>query len=249
MKVLITILFVVLLFKWIIFALLALPLKVLLWMKKKKDLAKIVGEKTASSALESLPDSTSSLLRRLKSLIVRYVVGYLRYMDFQTGRIPSQHLRRWMYKYFWGVNFGKNAIVYYGAEIRNHHLLTIGKGSIIGDRAILDARHGGINIGKNVNISTAASFWTEQHDYNDPYFRCTDSKGGAINIEDKAWIGPNTIILHDVTIGEGAVVAAGAVVTKDVPPYTLVGGVPAKVIGLRNKDLKYEFGGDYLPFY
>lgn len=124
------------------------------------------------------------------------------------------------------------------------------KGSIIGDRAILDARHGGIIIGKNVNVSTAASFWTEQHDYNDPYFRCTNIKGGTINVKDRAWIGPNVIILHGVTVGEGAVVAAGAVVTKDVPPYTLVGGVPAKVIGKRNEDLRYEFDGSgYLPFY
>ena len=117
-------------------------------------------------------------------------------------------------------------------------MLTIGKGSIIGDRAILDARHGGIIIGKNVN------------DYNDPYFRCTNIKGGTINVKDRAWIGPNVIILHGVTVGEGAVVAAGAVVTKDVPPYTLVGGVPAKVIGKRNEDLRYEFDGSgYLPFY
>lgn len=67
--------------------------------------------------------------------------------------------------------------------------------------------------------------------------------------DDRAWIGPNTIILHSVHIGEGAVVAAGAVVTKDVEPYTIVAGIPAKKVGDRNRDLKYEFNGKYSPFY
>lgn len=179
MKLLLILLFVLLFFKWIVFALLALPLKIVLLLKKRKDMAKAAGEKTAPSLLGGNPiEQHRSLMQKVKSTIARYIVGYLRYMDFQTGRIPSQHIRRWMYKYFWGVNYGKNVIIYYGAEIRNHHLLTIGEGSIIGDRAILDARHGGINIGKHVNISTAASFWTEQHDYNDPFFRCTEVKRG-----------------------------------------------------------------------
>ena len=132
---------------------------------------------------------------------------------------------------------------------RASYNLFIGEGSIIGDRAILDARRGGIRIGKNVNIGTGVSFWTGQHDYNDPYFRSMPNKRGPINVEDRVWIGPGVIILHDVTIGAGAVVAAGAVVTKDVPPYTLVGGIPAKPIAKRNTNLVYEFNGEYLPFY
>ena len=55
-----------------------------------------------------------------------------------------------------------------------------------------------------------------------------------VHIEDDVWIGTNTTLLKGVTVGRGAVVAAGALVTKDVPPYAIVGGVPAKV-------LKYRF--------
>lgn len=225
-------------FKWVVFAIMLFPMKLALIYSRKK-----------SHTGKQQNTSSYSQPKAFGNIAVRYILGYLRYMDFSTGKIPSWHIRRRLYKYFWGVHLDKGVVIYYGAEIRKHHQLYIGRGSSIGDRAILDARHGGIRIGKSVNISSGVSLWTEQHDYNDPWFRCMPDKAGPITIGDRAWLGPNSIILHNVTIGEGAVVAAGAVVTKDVPPFTLVGGVPAKVIGKRNENLKYEFYGDYLPFY
>ena len=62
---------------------------------------------------------------------------------------------------------------------------------------------------------------------------CEATSKGDIIIDDDVWIGYRSIILSGVHIGQGAVIAAGAVVTKDVPPYTIVGGVPAKVIKYR----------------
>ncbi|MHB8134986.1 MAG: acyltransferase [Anaerolineaceae bacterium] len=79
--------------------------------------------------------------------------------------------------------------------------------------------------------------WTLQHDPQSPNF---ESIGGPVIIEDYAWVSSRVTILPNVRIGKGAVVAANALVTKDVPPYTIVGGVPAKVIGERTKDLKYH---------
>jgi len=61
-----------------------------------------------------------------------------------------------------------------------------------------------------------------------------------ITIGDRAWIGSRAVVLKGVTIGEGAVVAAGAVVHEDVPAWTVVGGVPAKVIGTRSQQQTYE---------
>jgi len=58
-------------------------------------------------------------------------------------------------------------------------------------------------------------------------------------VGDYVWIGARATILPGVTIGRGAVVAAGALVSRDVPPYAVVGGVPAKVIGERARDLRY----------
>jgi acetyltransferase-like isoleucine patch superfamily enzyme len=79
--------------------------------------------------------------------------------------------------------------------------------------------------------------WTLEHDPQDPNYAAV---GGAVIIEDFVWISCRAIILPGVTVGEGAVVAAGAVVTKDVEPFSIVGGVPAKVIGVRNRNLTYK---------
>jgi len=177
-----------------------------------------------------------------------YYSGVVRYYDINIGLIPSHRIRNFIYRFVFGVSLAKDAVIYYGCEIRNHRGLEIGRGSIIGDKAILDARNG-IEIGENVNLSTGVSIWTEQHDHRDPYFRCNSDSSFKVTIKDRAWIGPNVIILHSVTIGEGAVVGAGSVVTKDVEPYAIVGGIPAKVIKYRNRDLKYSFDGIYLPFY
>ena len=153
-----------------------------------------------------------------------------------------------IYRFIYSINIGKHAVIYYDCEIRRQNLLTIGKGSVIGDHAILDARGGGVTIGDNVVLASYVSIWTLQHDYRDPEFRCTKEHYGPVKIGDRAWIGPNVIILHDVEIGEGAVIAAGAVVTKDVPPYALVGGIPAKHIGERPRNLTYQLDGSHRHF-
>ncbi len=203
-----------------------------------------------NTAIDASKNTTDNRRKKpgLKKTVWMYYTGLARYYDLSTGHIPSHHIRNFIYRKLFGVKLKKNAVIYYGAEIRNHRGLTIGQGSIIGDRAILDARNG-IEIGENVNLSTGVSIWTEQHDHRDPYFKCNSGTDYKVKIKDRAWIGPNVIILHSVTIGEGAVVGAGSVVTKDVEPYTIVGGIPAKHIKKRNTDLRYTFSGEYVPLY
>lgn len=93
-----------------------------------------------------------------------------------------------------------------------------------------------MKIGRNVSISHRVSLMTGSHDINSKDF-CAN--GGPIEIDDYAFIGVNASVLHSVKIGKGAVVCAGAVVTKDVPDFAVVAGIPAKVIGTRNKNLNY----------
>ena len=196
-------------------------------------------------------DSQNDVIKNKHSslyLLKRYLGGFMRYYDYRVSQVPSHHFRNFVYRNVYCVDMAPKVVIYYGTEIREPYKIRIGCGSIIGDRAILDGRNG-IEIGENVNLSSNVSIWTEQHDHRDSFFRCDTQTKTPVKIGNRVWIGPNALILHSVEIGEGAVVAAGAVVTKSIEPYTIVAGVPAKKIGERNKNLKYEMTGEYVPFY
>ncbi len=123
---------------------------------------------------------------------------------------------------------GKNVILE-GFHIRNPKGITLDGGVNIGPKVLLDGRCG-LSIGKSAVIAYEAIIWTLNHDYNDIHFA---AKGGPVKIGEYAWICSRSIILPGISIGKGAVVASNAVVTKDVPDYAIVAGVPAKIIGHR----------------
>ena len=116
--------------------------------------------------------------------------------------------------------------------------ISIGKYCNINKRTVLDGR-GGITIGDSVDIAQDVNIWTEQHDYNSADYKASSA---PVVIEDYVWIATRATILPGVTIGRGAVVATGAVVTKNVPPLAIVAGVPAKVIGQRENNMNYKLG-------
>lgn len=123
-------------------------------------------------------------------------------------------------------------------DIRCPYRISKGKYCNINKACVLDGR-GGLTIGNCVDIAQEVNIWSEQHDYNDPSFRSLEA---PVYIEDYVWIASRATILPGVRIGRGAVVACGAVVTKDVPPLSIVAGVPAKQIGTRNDDFCYKLG-------
>ena len=108
----------------------------------------------------------------------------------------------------------------------------------LGDRAFLDGRSG-LTIGDGVNFGSHVTVYTRQHDVDSHDFA---EVGAPVTVGDHAWVSSHSIVLPGVTIGEGAVVAAGSVVTKDVAPYTLVGGNPARYIRDRSRDLTIASG-------
>lgn len=191
--------------------------------------------------------TTSAPSNHIKS-IKSYMGGWVRYNLRILGYIPSHHIRNFIYKHIFLMQLDKKVIIYGGSEIRAPWNIKIGKGTIIGDEAKLDGRNG-IIIGKNVNFSTGVWLWTGQHKVNSISFDCINKDEGQIIIKDRAWLGPRTTVLPGKIINEGAVIAAGAVVTKNCEAFKIYAGIPAKPIGQREQNINYEFSGEYLPFF
>lgn len=160
-----------------------------------------------------------------------------------VNKLPSRHLRRWFYQLL-GARLGKNCFPSRRVEVLYPKGLLLENGVSVGWFAELDAR-GGIKVGQDTNISSHAKLITGSHDINDPEFIADFL---PIHIGHHCWIGTGAIILQGVKIGDGAIVAAGAVVTKDVEPWMIVGGIPAKVIGKRTSTVNYS-GGKPPMFY
>jgi acetyltransferase-like isoleucine patch superfamily enzyme len=152
------------------------------------------------------------------------------------SRVPlARHRMAWYARSGVAFEDHRTGIIMLGSEISAPEQLQVGRNTAIGRRCVIDAR-GGIAIGRDVNISSYARLQTAKHLIDDPDFA---HHYAPIAIGDRVWIAEGAVVLGGVTVGEGAVVAANAVVTKDVEPFSVVGGVPARVIGQRSRELRY----------
>ncbi|MBA3723800.1 MAG: acyltransferase [Candidatus Levybacteria bacterium] len=153
-----------------------------------------------------------------------------------VGHIPSHTFRNFYYRNIAQIQLGKDSTISMHCKLSTFSRIIIKDNTAINQEVFLDGR-GKLTIGNNVNIGRNVHFYTAQHNANSPDFAYVEK---AITIKDNVWIASDVIIIPGVTVGEGAVLAAGAVVTKDVTPYTIVGGNPAKFIKKRTKNLKYK---------
>lgn len=141
-----------------------------------------------------------------------------------------------IYLRIFGIEIGKSSCIHRGARFFSIGKLKIGQGSVVNFNCYLDNRRG-IYIGNNVGIAHDCKIYTLGHDLNDPEFKTI---GAPVRIHDNAFLFSNCIILPGVKIGEGAVVLSGAIVTKNLEPYTVYGGNPAKKIKERIRDVNYR---------
>jgi maltose O-acetyltransferase len=139
---------------------------------------------------------------------------------------------------------GRNTNFLIGIEFRKPSNISIGNNSVVNKKVLLDGRGGKLIIGNNVDIAQETNIWTLEHDVNDDFHK---DSGSDVIIEDYVWIASRVTILPGVTIGKGAVVASNSLVSKNVEPKTIVGGVPAKQIGVRKSNLNYNL--NYQPWF
>ncbi|MBE6837423.1 MAG: acyltransferase [Ruminococcus sp.] len=135
----------------------------------------------------------------------------------------------------------KRTVIYGGCEIRSPWNFTADN-CVVSNNCLLDCRNE-IKFGQNVVLGAGVHIWTEQHDVNSPTFKVTERNRGPVVVGDRAWICSDTTILPNVNVGEGAVLASRACATKNLEPFGVYAGIPAKKISERNKDLVYELNG------
>ena len=175
----------------------------------------------------------------LRAIFSKTKLSASRLRDFAlrlTGHLPTNALRVALYRLGFGMKIAKGVRIETGCLIWGPGRVTIGGGTVVNRGVVLDGRFP-LTIGESASISLDAVILTLEHDLSDPGFR---SIGAPVSIGDRVFIGTRAIVLPGVSIGEGAAVAAGAIVTRDVEPYTIVGGVPAKPIGSRPANLLYR---------
>ena len=178
-----------------------------------------------------------SVYRRLRQGFREFATaGRLGLEKLVIKHLPFHNLRLALYRAL-GLTVGPHSLIFRNVDTEDLKKIEIGDHTIVGWYCYLDGR-GGLRIGDHVNISSYVLLITGTHDAQDPAFPAVFK---PIQIGNRAWLATRSMVLPGVTIGEGAVVAAGAVVTRDVPPYTIVGGVPARPIGTRSPNLHYEF--------
>lgn len=159
-----------------------------------------------------------------------------------VGRLPVRTLRR-LYLRGWLADMGSQTGVQMGCRFLNGRKIHLGERNVINFGCLLDGRKFQIRTGHDVSIGPNATILTLGHDPQSPDMA---DRGGDVVIGDRVWIGYGALILPGIKLGEGSVVGAGAVVTKDVEPFTIVAGNPARKIGERIRDLKYKM--KHAPF-
>jgi maltose O-acetyltransferase len=169
-------------------------------------------------------------MRKVLGNFVRYATNHI------ICHIPSYTLRRAWYRHILGWRIGSDVFILMGQYVQmagarsSGQKVSIGSGTVINHGCLLYTT-GGLIIGEHVSISAGTWLVTGSHDINDPNFTVSYK---PIVIGNYVWIGMRATILAGVTIGEGAIVMAGAMVTRDVPPHAIIGGVPAKIIKQRD---------------
>lgn len=183
------------------------------------------------------------MFEKIRELIIGVILNY--FPNNLINKIPIYSVRHLYYKKIMKIKIGKGSSIHLNTTIRrlNMEVASIGENSVINRESYIDFA-GGLEIGNNVSISSRAIIITADHIPDSHDFKFRKRK---VIIEDWVWVGTGAILLPGIKVGEGAIIAAGSIVTKNVEPYSIVGGNPAKFIRNRGKQLDYNC--KFMPFF
>lgn len=170
-----------------------------------------------------------------------YVYGWMRYCIICAGKIPSNRIRNFLFRFVFNMKITSKTVIYGGCEFRSPWNIHAGN-CVISTYCILDGRNG-IFIGDNVVFGSGVHIWTEEHAVDDPFFGISEEGSQPVKINQRAWICSDSTILPGVHVGEGAVLASKAVATKDLEAFGVYAGIPARKIKGRTEALNYELQG------
>jgi acetyltransferase-like isoleucine patch superfamily enzyme len=179
----------------------------------------------------------------MKSILGTFGIALrLYFANHLIANIPSFRIRHWYYRNVLHYRIGRDSSIHMGTFVTGDYI-SLGDNVVVNRDCYLDGRIG-LEIKNNVSISPEVYIVSMEHDPDSPVFA---TRGGKVVIEDNVWIGARAIIAPAVTIGEGAVIGAGAVVTQSINPYRIAVGVPAREIRDRNRSLEYKCR--YFPWF
>jgi acetyltransferase-like isoleucine patch superfamily enzyme len=161
-----------------------------------------------------------------------------------VSRIYVHGARMWWYRTVMGYSLADGALIQVGVRFAGRGRVTMGEHSLMNNGCLIDNR-GQIVIGRSVSLSYGTTIWTKGHAIDDPEFRTTS---GSVTIQDRVWTCAGSVVLPGVTMGEGSVSLTSSVVTKDVEPWTVVGGNPAVPVRRRSADIAYDIDNHRRPW-
>ncbi len=146
-----------------------------------------------------------------------------------------------IFLFFCGIKVPFSSVIHRKCKFFHIGKIVIGQNSVINFGCYLDNRRG-ITIGNNTAIAHDTKIYTLGHNIDSAFL---ETKGAPVKIGDNCFIFSNVLIMPGVTIGDGAIILPGSVVTKDVPEFSVFGGNPAKFIKPRNQEIKYTINYKY----
>lgn len=170
-----------------------------------------------------------------KSFLLQCKFFLVETINISYNLVPNP-LRNYYLRIF-GIRIGEGkSCIHRSCKFFHVGNFRMGRNSVVNFGCYLDNRRG-IYIGNNVGIAHDTKIYSLGHDINSPRF---ETRGAPVVIGDNVFVFSNVLVMPGVTIGEGAIILAGSVVTKDVEPWTIVGGNPARKIRERNRDIDYK---------